>query len=143
MPAPYFPVHVYAVALAGDAGPGLAERTQLNLPVAASAIFTYLWSTAESLRYWQQLRLRLRVGLVDSLVANRVLLWGLMSLANSIAIVLNVAAMLRGVNFSESPLLLLVSSALGLAQAACLFLAFHPPGWYGAWVEQRHALQAA
>lgn len=106
-------------------------------------MLTYLWSTLESLLYWQQLRRRLRLGLVEPLVANRVLLWGLMSLANCTAIVANVAAMLRGVNFSESPLLLSVSSVLGLAQATCLFLAFHAPSWYRAWVDQHHAMEIA
>ena len=40
-----------------------------------------------------------------------------------------------------SPLMVSVSSALGLVHASCLFLAFHPPGWYRVWVEQMYVVE--
>jgi hypothetical protein len=62
-----------------------------------------------------------------------------MTLSAGIAVVVNAIAMLTG-SFM-SPLSVSVSSLLGLVHASCLFLAFHPPGWYRGWVEQRYAAE--
>ena len=101
-----------------------------SVPVAIA----YFWTTFEALGYHRQLMLRLRLGLADKAVVNRVLLWGLMALAAGSALVLNMAAMLAGSYLS--PMVVSISSTLGLAHASCLFLAFHPPAWYTHWLEQ-------
>jgi hypothetical protein len=102
-----------------------------SLPVA----FAYFWTTFESFHYHRRLKLRLRLGLTDVVLVNRFLLWGLMTLAAGAALVINMATLVLTGSYM-SPLVVLVSSALGVAHACCLFLAFHPPGWYRGWLEQ-------
>jgi len=110
--------------------------TMLNtIPTAA----VYFWTTIESLSYYRRLRLRLRLGLADVVVTNRFLLWGLMTLAAGIAVLINLGGLLVGAFMS--PPIVAVSSALGLVLASCLFLAFHPPGWYTDWVSQETAAE--
>lgn len=105
-----------------------------SVPVA----FAYFWATFESLSYYGRLRLRLRLGLADAAVANRVLLWGIMTLAAGTALVINMAV-LAATGSYMSPGVVLASSAFGLVHASCLFLAFHPPGWYVTWLDRRYA----
>src|SRR5262249_10565518 len=111
-----------------------AELVGINLLTSAPMAVAYFWTTLESLGYYRKLRLRLRIGLADAVVCNRMLLWGLMTLSAGTAVVLNLAAMRPG-PFLSAPIVL-VSSCLGIVLASCLFLAFHPPGWYRGWLEQ-------
>ena len=69
-----------------------------------------------------------------SRVANRVLLWGMMSLAAGLAVVISAITMFAG-SFMTAGIITLMS-VLGLVHAGCLFFAFHPPAWYRAWLEQ-------
>lgn len=122
------------------------ENPRRPLEMLDVALFTtfpiavaYLWTTVESLSYYQRLKLQLRLGLTDVVVTNRVLLWGMMTLAAGIAVVINAVAMMAGVYLS--PPIVLVSSCLGLVHASFLFLAFHPPSWYTAWLEQPTAAE--
>jgi hypothetical protein len=118
-----------------------AELLGINLLSTAPIAFAYFWTTIESLIYHRRLRLRLRLGLADVVVANRMWLWGLMTLAAGIAVFINLAAMLAG-SFLSAPVVL-VSSCLGIVHACCLFLAFHPPGWYTVWLQRRYAAEVA
>ena len=77
----------------------------------------------------------------DAIVVNRVLLWGLMGMAAGLAVLANMISIMLG-SFM-SPSMVTFSSGLGLVHAICLFLAFHPPAWYKAWVQQRSAAEAA
>lgn len=130
----------YAVELSRENPREPVEMVGLTLFNTLPCAIAYLWTTLESLAYYRRLRLRIRLGLADVVVANRVLLWGLMCLAAGSAVVINMAALLAG-SFM-SPSIILVSSALGLAHAGCLFMAFHPPEWYTGWLERRQALEA-
>lgn len=110
------------------------EMVGLVLSNSVPPAIAYFWTTFESLSYHRRLRLRLRLGLVEAAVANRVLLWGLMTLSAGTALVINMAALAAG-SFLTDPVVL-VSSLLGVVHAGCLFLAFHPPGWYTVWLER-------
>jgi hypothetical protein len=112
-----------------------SELLGLNLMSSLPIACAYFWTMVESLAYYRRLRLQVRLGLSEIVVANRVLLWGLMSLGAGMAVVISIAGMLSG-SFLSTPLVL-VLSALGLFHAGCLFLAFHPPGWYRGWLERR------
>jgi hypothetical protein len=105
-----------------------AELLHINLANTLPIAATYFWTTIESLTYHRQLKLRHRVGLADAVIVNRVLLWGLMTLAAGAAVLISLVGMLSGA-FLSTPLILVLSS-LGIVHAACLFLAFHPPAWY-------------
>jgi hypothetical protein len=125
---------VYAIELSGESPRRPGEITGLMLLSSGAIGVAYFWTTVEALTYYRQLRLRLRLGLTQVAVANRVLLWGLMSLAAGIAVVVSTGGMLTG-SFM-TPTMILVTSVLGIVHAGCLFFAFHPPSWYRRWLEQ-------
>jgi hypothetical protein len=125
---------VYAIELNSDNPRRPGEMMGLTLFSSGAIGVAYFWTTFESLTYYRQLRLRLKLGLAQAAVANRVLLWGLMSLAAGMAVLLSAGAMLAG-SFM-TPTMITVMSVIGLVHAGCLFFAFHPPAWYRSWLEQ-------
>lgn len=134
-------VAAYILEVTGPHPRTLQEMPGLTVAVSTPVAIAYFWTTFEALSCYRQLRLRLRLGLAESAVVNRMLLWGLMTLAAGMALVINMAALLAG--FYMSTPLVLVSSILGLAHAACLFLAFQPPAWYQRWLERGAPAEAA
>ena len=124
----------YFIEVTGENPRPAAELLGINLINTTPMAVAYFWTTLESFHYYRKLRLRLRIGLCDAIVCNRMLLWGLMTLSAGIAVLINLAAMLAG-SFLSAPVVL-VSSCLGIVLASCLFLAFHPPAWYQGWLEQ-------
>lgn len=131
----------YLREVTGDAPRPPQEIPGLTLGLSVPIAIAYLWNTIESLGYYRQLKLRLKLGLTDVAVVNRVLLWGLMSLAAGVALVASMAALLAGAYMS--PPVVLFSSVCGLVHAGCLYLAFHAPGWYQRWLEQGSPAAAA
>jgi hypothetical protein len=117
------------------------EMVGLVVFASTPIAIAYFWTTLESLGHYRQLRRRLRLGLCEVVVANRMLLWGLMATSAGLAVVLNVGAAVVGAYLS--PPVVLVSSILGVAHASCLFLAFHPPAWYRLWLEGSQEMAAA
>lgn len=109
-----------------------------SLPVALA----YFWAMFESLSYHRQLKLRLRLGLVEAVVVNRVLLWGIMGLVAGAAVILNMTTLVLTGSYM-SPGVVLLSSVLGVIHAGCLFFAFHPPRWYRGWLERQSAVGSA
>jgi len=83
----------------------------------------YAWSAAEAGRYAARLRRRLRLGLVDPAVVRRIGLW---AAACAAAVAIHAASAVNRflVGQGTHPLVLAGSSALGLAAAVCLWLAF-------------------
>jgi hypothetical protein len=131
----------YIVQLTGENPRPATELLGINLFSSVPIAVGYFWTTFESLNYHRQLRLRLRLGLAQVVVTNRVLLWGLMSLGAGVAVLINLAGMVAG-TFMSAPIVL-VSSVLGIFHASCLFLAFHPPRWYTGWLDGRYAMEGA
>jgi hypothetical protein len=127
-------VVVYGIEVTGEHPREPREMLGLTLMSSGAIAVAYFWTTLESLGYYRQLRLRLRLGLAEIVVANRVMLWGLMTLAAGLAVIVSATAMLAG-SFLSAPIIL-VCSLLGLVHAGCLFLAFHPPAWYRSWLER-------
>jgi hypothetical protein len=130
----------YFLELTGGNPQPVAKLVGINLTNSLSMAAAYFWTAGESLTYHRKLRLRLKLGLVEVAVVNRVLLWGLMSLAAGWAVLISLAGMLNGELLTTS--LLPVFSLFGIFHAGCLFLAFHPPGWYRAWLEGRRPAKA-
>jgi hypothetical protein len=117
----------------------VGESVLQTTPVLAA----YLWTGWESLRYHGLMRRRVRLGLADPAVCDRLLLWGLMALVVAAGVLLNTVALALQISIFESPWILLGSSATGLAQALLLVLAFAPPRAYLAWVRARARAQEA
>jgi hypothetical protein len=101
------------------------------------------WASFESFRYGAQLARRVRLGLADPVVADRVRLWGI---SMGASLIINLAATvgaLMGVDFATSTVGALVIAPLGLVAAASVFLAFLPPQAYLRRVTARAAGDAA
>jgi len=130
----------YFLELTGESPRPATELLGVSLLSTMPIAFGYFWTTFESLGYYRRLRLRVRLGLTEVVVANRVLLWGLMTLAAGVAVIINLAQLLAGSLLSTPTVL--VSSCLGIVLACCLFLAFHPPRWYTVWLDRRYAAEA-
>jgi hypothetical protein len=125
----------FFIELIGENPRSAPEQVGVSLMNAGAIAIAYFWTTIESLSYYRRLRLRLRLGLAEVAVVNRMLLWGLMTLAAGIAVIISVAGMLAG-SFLTAPIVL-VLSCLGTVHACCLFLAFHSPAWYRACLDRR------
>jgi hypothetical protein len=89
---------------------------------------THAWCSVESLVFHARMRRRRALGLAEPLVVNRVLLWG---------VTMGMAVAIHGVSAAEilaphEPVstLALARSALSLATALLLWLAFFPPAAY-------------
>jgi len=137
---------VCAVSLAvGYAGELLTGRFELlpqrfALPwfwiAYAPRLVTMGWAAAEGLGHWGRMRRRARLGIESPLLAHRFLLWGLAA-ASELAIYFVAGAAL----LSATPTAFLVGlpalviSALGVAGAATIYLAFLPPPFYRRWVQ--------
>ena len=124
---------VYGIELAGENPRRPNEMKVLTFLSTGAIGVSYFWTTFESLSYYRQLRLRMKLGLAQASVANRVLLWGMMSMAAGLAVIISAATMLAG-SFMTAGVITMMS-VLGLVHAGCLFFAFHPPAWYRSWLE--------
>lgn len=129
------------------AGPGLAAAAFENRGLGFrlfqlhSGVLT-AWGAWESLRAWSRLRLRLRLGMADPVVCERVLLWGIAQVASAIIGVTSTVAGFLGVNFAATAFGAAVTAPLGLTAAFAMWLAFLPPAGYLRRVRAR-ALPAA
>lgn len=101
------------------------------------------WVAFEPLRYYAQLRKRVRLGLTEPIVAERMLLWGIGSVARASLVLAgplasNYLAMLgEAERLSAGSFVLVSTSLLGLVTSATYWLAFQPPRFYLRWVEAR------
>ncbi len=96
----------------------------------------FAWAGAESLIQHGQARRRMRLGLCDSLVCNRFLLWGLYGTVGaivSLAIPLQYAAYQREGVFNATWDTLI--NAGEILTIALIWLVFFPPAAYRRWVE--------
>lgn len=94
-----------------------------------------IWTLTEPLLYYAALRKRMRLGLADPLVVNRLLLWGAGSLARVAMLAIGAFSMLQLTGKAADLAAIaaptfLASSAAGLAVAICYGLAFFPPRTY-------------
>lgn len=88
----------------------------------------YGWASYESLRQYALARRRVRIGLVEPLVANRFLLWGVSTLAATCIWAYSFWSEIVG--YSDTTDFYLVSSVMGGTCAASIWLAFFPPRAY-------------
>ena len=107
------------------------------------------WVAFEPLRYYALLRRRVRLGLVEPIVADRMLLWGIGSVARASLVLAGplasryLATLGETERLSAGALVLVSSSLLGLVTSSTYWLAFQPPRAYLKWVEQRSARRRA
>jgi hypothetical protein len=106
-------------------------------------IATNLWVAFEPLLYFSRLRKRVRLGLAEPVVANRMLLWGIGSVARAVLAPMGpigssyMAGLDESARLSAGAVVLVVTSALGLTTGVAYWLTFQPPRAYLRWVEAR------
>ena len=90
----------------------------------------FAWACFESLRQFGLARRRLAIGLVDPLVANRFLLFGLGTGGVFAAFAIFLVAQLMHAKVAEAAWVLAATGAAGLFAAVPTWLAFLPPAFY-------------
>jgi hypothetical protein len=105
-----------------------------EIPLFISAAIGFLWSAVEALHYHAMLRRRLALGLVDRVVTNRVLLWGLAGASAGTALVIFTLLPLANLNPLTAPVALFTAAACGFLVSVFLYLAFLPPAAYLRWL---------
>jgi hypothetical protein len=98
---------------------------------------TLLWAAVEALVTWRMLRRRIRLGLADPLVVNRIGLWGIAAGIGSAGASAGFLVTFFGLEARSTGVEVLIS-VLGLAASAALWLSFLPPARYQGWVRSRH-----
>lgn len=88
------------------------------------------WAGWEALRYHGLLRRRVALGLADPVVANRMLLWGLMGAVAFGCVLIDTVLLYSGAPRARDVMLPLVTAIAGLVVSACMLLAFWPPTAY-------------
>lgn len=112
-------------------------------------IATNIWVAFEPLLYFSRLRKRVRLGLAEPVVANRMLLWGIGSVARAVLAPAGpiasawMAGLDESARLSAGAVVLVVTSALGLITGVAYWLTFQPPRAYLRWVEARAGKGAA
>ena len=100
----------------------------------------HAWMGVEAFLYQRMMRRRLRLGLGDPVVANRMWLWSCAGAATSILwLGVGVARTVGGAGGLQQPATLLFIAVLGLITSACNWLVFQPPRAYLAMIERRAA----
>ncbi len=102
------------------------------------------WASYESIRFHGLLARRVRLGLADPIVTDRMWLWGISTLC---AFILNlatsIAALFFGIDFAATAFGALMIAPLGLVAAGGMWLAFLPPTSYTRRVSARAATSEA
>jgi hypothetical protein len=119
----YVALTFVGVALEGPSQPGAGAWAAL-----AGRIAVYTWAAAESFAEWAAARRRVRLGLADPLVANRLLLWGVGTGCVLALWIHSGLTMLRGQTDATASYPLI--AVLGITCAATSWLAFFPPAFY-------------
>ena len=136
--------------VSGDVAQGRFEGTWFWL-MTGGMLACNVWVAFEPVSYYAQLRRRVRLGLCEPIVADRVMLWGVGSVARAILVLagplssryMHAVAGSEAERLSTGAMVLVMSSLLGLVTAGPYWLAFQPPRAYLRWVEQRAARQRA
>ena len=147
--------HAFALALLvalAAVSIGYGTAGQLGNPVYSGlwfwleVVFQMLaagWGAVESLRYYAAMRRRLRIGLVDPVLANRFLLWGLAIGAGVAAIGVGGLIHAVGVETPYTPFLIGLAGTVALISAVGYWLTFFPPAAYLRLVKRRAAAELA
>lgn len=100
-------------------------------------IFGFVWSSAESFRYWGMQKRRLRLGLANPVVVERFLWWALSNLATALLGATLIVSLLSGKMVMRDPFSLFVLNVTGTVLCFTWGLSFFPPKFYVRWVEAR------
>ncbi len=132
--AAFLAVQAIGNVLAQAAAPTLEARIHATLTWGAATLAlsgaAWGWAGLEALRHHALLRKRVPLGLADPVVANRMLLFGLMGGAAFVCVVVDSVLLYLGGEHARLVLLPLVTAATGLLISVFMVLAFWPPAAY-------------
>ena len=94
----------------------------------------FVWTAIEAFAYHARLRKQLALGLVDPVVVNRVLLWGVVGVGGIVAAGAPVTASLMGLSVAVHVPTRLVCALATVVSSVAIQLAFLPPASYLRWV---------
>jgi hypothetical protein len=92
------------------------------------------WGALAGWFAWDAARTRERLGLADSVVKNRFMLWGLSSFGGLVADLLLIPLLLAGADLTKDAAPRLAVAFSALLNAVCWYLAFAPPPAYTRWL---------
>ncbi|MBW2287322.1 MAG: hypothetical protein JRG80_10610 [Deltaproteobacteria bacterium] len=101
-----------------------------------------LWAAIEALSHYRMLRRRIRLGLGDPLVANRLLLWGVGACCGTGILIGYLPVIMLPAEHLWTQLGLLNIGVLGAVATVTYGFAFFPPRGYADWVRRRAASAA-
>jgi hypothetical protein len=122
--------------LGRDANPWEAHR----VAVQGGAFLAIAWS---GFRYHAQLRRRMRLGLADPVVANRIWLWNIAASGVTVQCAYLLAIPLLSSIFDAGGVAPAFYGMIGLVVALCLTYAFYPPKAYLRWIRGRAGLEVS
>lgn len=108
-----------------------------TLSLLATVGLAFVWMACESLAYYAASRRQRALGLVDPVVTNRFLLWGVASAASSVSMAVIVACVLAGMTTMREPLPLAVMAASGTVMSTTWYLTFFVPQRYQRYIRAR------
>jgi hypothetical protein len=103
----------------------------------------YALNGSSSAHYHVLLRRRMRLGLAEPVVVNRVLLWGIAAWAITVQYIYSLTYILITGHRSTSGFGTLLVSSLGLVAAGTMLLAFLAPRWYLRRIERGAAIHSS
>jgi hypothetical protein len=121
---------------------GNADLVENGRAIAVSCgayALAFGWGAIEGSLAWDAARKRERLGLADSVVKNRFLLWGLSSFGGLVADLLLIPLLLAGADLTKDAAPRLAVAFSALLNAVCWYLAFAPPVTYTRWLSAEPA----
>jgi len=105
-------------------------------------VVPFAWSAIEALLAFRASRRREAIGLGDSVVKNRFMLWSLFAIVALVMVAGNLFAQLSGQPIFESFVALLATGVGSIVTSGALYLAFAPPARYLDFVRGAHSAAA-
>jgi hypothetical protein len=131
-------VYINIQNFSGDSVDAIKPRMRPGtLALMGATLVGFLWGGLESFRHFASLRRRLALGLVDPVLVDRFLLWGVASTTTSALILVIAACVLAGMTILREPAPLAALAAAGCAMCATWYLTFFAPEPYKRWIRAR------
>ena len=130
-----------SIAVSGD----IASFYRIGVRFHGSQLGMFLafgWNAVEAFLYRKKLLKQQRVGLVSSVVVNRIALWSLAGACSAIINVIVSIAALDGSNPVDNTAVRLVIGLFGFTSAVALTLAFFPTAGYKRWITRRAGMES-
>jgi hypothetical protein len=131
-------VYISIQNFSGDSVADVKARMRPGTLALMGAILVgFFWSGLESFRYRAALRRQLALGLVDAVLVDRFLLWGIASATVGVLVLVIAACVIAGMTIMREPAPLVALAAAGCVMSAAWYLTFFAPPSYQRWIRAR------